>query len=284
MHVLVAASGAGATYHVFDLDFHIPRFWGWVPLRTDQVTRDDIPSGSVSFAAAEGSVRVARWLDETFRCDAARTVRDDASDVRCAFLCLADGARVVFEQRAESGTASVRADAMERAGTFVEARVRRLAGDSTPGLRSRLPDRDGRAAGDAAGGGRAERASLEAGGGDGGHEQRREGAHRARGGLAHPEGMPAAIAAYGDLFDVNRELMVEHSKRAENHAELLKALKHVNQVILRASRLRYGAGAARVVKACRKAVKENNTQALFRIVVASAPPTPERAGESARPK
>ena len=78
--------------------------------------------------------------------------------------------------------------------------------------------------------------------------------------------MPAAIAAYGDLFDVNRELMVEHSKRAENHAELLKALKHVNQVILRASRLRYGAGAARVVKACRKAVKENNTQALFRIV------------------
>ena len=78
--------------------------------------------------------------------------------------------------------------------------------------------------------------------------------------------MPAAIAAYGDLFDVNRELMVEHSKRAENHAELLKALKHVNQVIHRASRLRYGAGAARVVKACRKAVKENNTQALFRIV------------------
>jgi hypothetical protein len=85
------------------------------------VTRDDIPSGSVSFAAAEGSVRVARWLDETFRCDAARAVRDDASDVQCAFLCLADGARVVFEQRAESGTASVRADAMERAGTFVEA-------------------------------------------------------------------------------------------------------------------------------------------------------------------
>ena len=101
VHVLVAASGASATYHVFDLDFRIPRFWGWVPLRADQVTRDDIPSGSVSFAAAEGSVRVARWLDETFRCDAARAVRDDASDVRCAFLCLADGARVVFEQRAE---------------------------------------------------------------------------------------------------------------------------------------------------------------------------------------
>ena len=265
VHVLVAASGASATYHVFDLDFHIPRFWGWVPLRTDQVTRDDIPSGSVSFAAAEGSVRVARWLDETFRCDAARTVRDDASDVRCAFLCLADGARVVFEQRAESGTASVRADAMERAGTFVEAMcvglgIQHLDSEADfpiemEELRETLRVVDER---------NARRSKLAA--------ETADTSNAVKALIVHAEDsrilrdMPAAIAAYGDLFDVNRELMVEHSKRAENHAELLKALKHVNQVILRASRLRYGAGAARVVKACRKAVKENNTQALFRIV------------------
>ena len=265
VHVLVAASGASATYHVFDLDFHIPRFWGWVPLRTDQVTRDDIPSGSVSFAAAEGSVRVARWLDETFRCDAARAVRDDASDVRCAFLCLADGARVVFEQRAESGTASVRADAMERAGTFVEAMcvglgIQHLDSEADfpiemEELRETLRVVDER---------NARRSKLAA--------ETADTSNAVKALIVHAEDsrilrdMPAAIAAYGDLFDVNRELMVEHSKRAENHAELLKALKHVNQVILRASRLRYGAGAARVVKACRKAVKENNTQALFRIV------------------
>ena len=265
VHVLVAASGASATYHVFDLDFRIPRFWGWVPLRADQVTRDDIPSGSVSFAAAEGSVRVARWLDETFRCDAARAVRDDASDVRCAFLCLADGARVVFEQRAESGTASVRADAMERAGTFVEAMcvglgIQHLDSEADfpiemEELRETLRVVDER---------NARRSKLAA--------ETADTSNAVKALIVHAEDsrilrdMPAAIAAYGDLFDVNRELMVEHSKRAENHAELLKALKHVNQVILRASRLRYGAGAARVVKACRKAVKENNTQALFRIV------------------
>jgi hypothetical protein len=265
VHVLVAASGASATYHVFDLEFRIPRFWGWVPLRADQVTRDDIPSGSVSFAAAEGSVRVARWLDETFRCDAARAVRDDASDVRCAFLCLADGARVVFEQRAESGTASVRADAMERAGTFVEAMcvglgIQHLDSEADfpiemEELRETLRVVDER---------NARRSKLAA--------ETADTSNAVKALIVHAEDsrilrdMPAAIAAYGDLFDVNRELMVEHSKRAENHAELLKALKHVNQVILRASRLRYGAGAARVVKACRKAVKENNTQALFRIV------------------
>ena len=265
VHVLVAASGASATYHVFDLDFRIPRFWGWVPLRADQVTRDDIPSGSVSFAAAEGSVRVARWLDETFRCDAARAVRDDASDVRCAFLCLADGARVVFEQRAESGTASVRADAMERAGTFVEAMcvglgIQHLDSEADfpiemEELRETLRVVDER---------NARRSKLAA--------ETADASNAVKALIVRAEDsrilrdMPAAIAAYGDLFDVNRELMVEHSKRAENHAELLKALKHVNQVIHRASRLRYGAGAARVVKACRKAVKENNTQALFRIV------------------
>lgn len=265
VHVLVAASGASATYHVFDLEFRIPRFWGWVPLRADRVTRDDIPSGSVSFAAAEGSVRVARWLDETFRCDAARAVRDDASDVRCAFLCLADGARVVFEQRAESGTASVRADAMERAGTFVEAMcvglgIQHLDSEADfpiemEELRETLRVVDER---------NARRSKLAA--------ETADTSNAVKALIVHAEDsrilrdMPAAIAAYGDLFDVNRELMVEHSKRAENHAELLKALKHVNQVILRASRLRYGAGAARVVKACRKAVKENNTQALFRIV------------------
>jgi Bardet-Biedl syndrome 2 protein len=68
------------------------------------------------------------------------------------------------------------------------------------------------------------------------------------------------------LFDVNRELFVEHSKRFENHARLLRALKDVNLMIQRASKLRFGRGAARVVKACRAAVKENNTRALFRII------------------
>lgn len=269
VHVLVAASGASTTYHVFDLEFRIPKFWGWVPLRVDQVTRDDIPAGSVSFAAAAGSVAVARWLDDTFRCDAASLVRDERSDVRCVFLCLRDGSRVVFEQLAESGTACVRADTMERAGTFVDAMCVGLGMANLDSeadfpaemdeLRETLRVVDER---------NARRSKLAA--------ETADTSNAVKALIVHAEDsrilrdFPAAIAAYGDLFDVNRELMVEHSKRAENHAELLKALKHVNQVIQRASRLRYGAGAARVVKACRKAVKENNTQALFRIVAFGA--------------
>lgn len=265
VHVLVAASGASPTYHVFDLEFRIPKFWGWVPLRVDQVTRDDIPAGSVSFAAAAGSVDVARWLDDTFRCDAAKAVSDDKSDVRCAFLCLKDGSRVVFEQLSTSGTACVRADTMERAGTFVDAMCVGLGIENLDSeadfpaemdlLRETLRVVDER---------NALRSKLAA--------ETADTSNAVKALIVHAEDsrilrdFPGATAAYGDLFDANRELMVEHSKRAENHAELLKSLKHVNQVIQRASRLRYGAGAARVVKACRKAVKENKTQALFRIV------------------
>jgi len=43
---------------------------------------------------------------------------------------------------------------------------------------------------------------------------------------------------YGQLFDLNRELIMEHSKRATNQAELLLALKEVNQMIQKAARLR----------------------------------------------
>tara|TARA_B110000459_G_C16401264_1_gene398732 strand:- start:223 stop:708 length:486 start_codon:yes stop_codon:yes gene_type:complete len=78
--------------------------------------------------------------------------------------------------------------------------------------------------------------------------------------------LPATRTAYGDLFDMNRELMVEHGKRYENHSELLSALKSVNKMITKASKLRYGVDSQKVIKAMRKAVKENNTQKMFRIV------------------
>ena len=78
--------------------------------------------------------------------------------------------------------------------------------------------------------------------------------------------LAATRTAYGDLFDMNKELMVEHAKRFENHADLVGALTQVNKMIQRASKCRFGKHAAAAVKAMRKAVKEKNTQKLFRIV------------------
>ena len=82
--------------------------------------------------------------------------------------------------------------------------------------------------------------------------------------------MNAMRRMYGQLFDLNRELIMQHAKRAQNHEELLAALKEVNQMIQRAAKCRHGAPKTRTVAACRKAIKENNTHALFDIIAHGA--------------
>lgn len=59
---------------------------------------------------------------------------------------------------------------------------------------------------------------------------------------------------------------MEHEKRTTNHEELLEALKLVNNMIQYAAKLRVGAAKARVVTACRGAIKTNNTNALLKII------------------
>lgn len=71
---------------------------------------------------------------------------------------------------------------------------------------------------------------------------------------------------YAELFTLNNQLIGEYTKRSTNHLALLDALKQVNAMIQVASRLRIGTSTARVVKACRSAVKENNIHALFYIL------------------
>ena len=78
--------------------------------------------------------------------------------------------------------------------------------------------------------------------------------------------MPLMKSMYGQLYDINRELMMEHTKRATNHTELLAALKEVNQMIQKAARLRLGSAKTRVVTACRQAIKANNIHSLFKII------------------
>lgn len=46
--------------------------------------------------------------------------------------------------------------------------------------------------------------------------------------------MPQMAKSYSQLYDINRELIGEYQKRANNHAELLKSLKDVNQMIQQA--------------------------------------------------
>jgi len=71
---------------------------------------------------------------------------------------------------------------------------------------------------------------------------------------------------YRQLYDLNKDLINEHDKRATNHQELLSNLKEVNLMIQRAARLRVGTPKTKVVTACRNAIKNNNMGMLFKII------------------
>lgn len=78
--------------------------------------------------------------------------------------------------------------------------------------------------------------------------------------------MPDMRRAYTELNSLNQQLVIGYNVRAQNHENLLAALKEVNQMIQKAANLRVGKAKARVIADCRAAVKANNLNSLFRII------------------
>jgi Bardet-Biedl syndrome 2 protein len=78
--------------------------------------------------------------------------------------------------------------------------------------------------------------------------------------------MAALRRQHRRLADLNRDMWGEHSKRAANQADLVEGLKGINLMIQQAAKLRVGPAQARVVAACRAAIKANNLQALSKVV------------------
>ncbi|ROT78697.1 putative Bardet-Biedl syndrome 2 protein-like [Penaeus vannamei] len=71
---------------------------------------------------------------------------------------------------------------------------------------------------------------------------------------------------YGELYNLNKDLISGYKIRCNNHQELLSCLKQVNQTIQKAGRLRVGKSKTVVVSACRQAIKSNNINALTKII------------------
>eukprot|EP00775_Hariotina_reticulata_P010207 gene10207-10368_t len=72
------------------------------------------------------------------------------------------------------------------------------------------------------------------------------------------------------LADLNRDMWLDHAKRANNQRQLLDGLRTINQMIQAAAKLRVGPAQARVVTACRAAIRVNNLQALNKVVCEGA--------------
>ncbi|CAM9136269.1 unnamed protein product [Ectocarpus sp. 12 AP-2014] len=78
--------------------------------------------------------------------------------------------------------------------------------------------------------------------------------------------MPLVRKMYAELHNLNRRLVGEYAKRANNHNALLAALKEVKQVVQKASNLRIGQAKTRVVSDCRAAIKANNADGLVQVI------------------
>ncbi|CAM9237290.1 unnamed protein product [Ectocarpus sp. 6 AP-2014] len=78
--------------------------------------------------------------------------------------------------------------------------------------------------------------------------------------------MPLVRKMYAELNNLNRRLVGEYAKRANNHHALLAALKEVKQTVQKASNLRIGQAKTRVVSDCRAAIKANNADGLVQVI------------------
>ena len=72
--------------------------------------------------------------------------------------------------------------------------------------------------------------------------------------------------AYTELYAVTSQLTGGYNIRATNHQGLLTSLKEVNQMIQRAANLRVGRAKSTIISESRAALKQNNMQALLRIL------------------
>eukprot|EP00741_Cyanophora_paradoxa_P010844 tig00020544_g10484.t1 len=248
------------TFHVFEVVQKLPKFATYMPIDRDRIKE---PISSVTFHINERINRVVMWISNSFNIEYKNTSPDS---LYASFLSVRTGKALCIKMTSEAGgTIQIRTDDMDTAGEVIQDLCSFLAvqeldctaefPDEMEHLRGVLLKVDEfntvrlRLTADVADTSnfvktlvvRAEDARML---GD----------------------MQLMRKMYQHLYDLNKDLITEHVKRANNHSELLAALKEVNQMIQKAGRLRVGNAKAKVVTACRNAIKANNVHHLFKII------------------
>jgi len=260
---VMVSSRTSPVFHVFELDFKLPRFCMFIPVQEDVAE----PISSVSFNFPERASRVAAWIDGAFMTNTSEGLTMHSEALSVAFVSLRDAKPLLIKITGEGGAAkmTIRTDNLEVAGDFVQEMCAGLGItelESTAdfpydmeefrGVLMKVDEHN------------AVRQKLTADMADSSNAVKMFviKAEDAR----ILQDMSLMRRMYGQLFDLNRELIMEHTKRATNQAELLAALKEVNQMIQKTARLRMGQAKTRIIASCRQAIKANNIHALFKIM------------------
>ncbi|KAF6253535.1 BBS2m [Scenedesmus sp. NREL 46B-D3] len=262
MKVLVG-SRTSQVYHVFELEIELPKYAMYAA--EERALSAGPPASHISFVMQHPASRIVSWVESRF--STKPNLGNGANSLEAAFTCMRSRQPLVV--RAAAGSSGLRValhcESMELAGELLQDLASYLGVsdlNSTanfPGAMEKFKAILARVEacsatrslveGDTA----ALCASIKAG------VVRAEDA-RLLGDMA------ALRRQHRRLADLNRDMWGEHSKRAANQTELVGGLKGINLMIQQAAKLRVGPAQARVVAACRAAIKANNLQALSKVV------------------
>nr|BCL66089.1 Bardet-Biedl syndrome 2 protein [Volvox africanus] len=259
--VLVGGRTANV-FHVFELEIELPKFALYAAVERSALPE---PASSVTFSVSERIPRLCAWVESRFTLKSTAAGRNDT--LEAYFLCLRDRMPLGIKAVPVGGSVqiTVRTDNMDMAGELVGDLAAYLGlTDLSSTVDFPLAMKSFKEVLNAVDEHNITRLRMNADMADSSNviKQLIIKAEDAR----ILGDMRAMRNYYRQLANLNRDLVAEHDKRATNHVALLEALREVNQMIQRAARLRVGTSKAKVVTACRAAIKNNNMAALFKII------------------
>ncbi|XP_028665213.1 Bardet-Biedl syndrome 2 protein homolog [Erpetoichthys calabaricus] len=256
LHIKAFIGGKNSTqFHVFELTRQLPRF-SMYALCTDKSL--SVPKSKVTFLINERVQRVIMWLNQNF------LLTEDIGSPDVSFTSLRGGGMLCIKMK-PNGEITINTDDMDLAGDLIQSLASFLGIDELQveadfpvyfeEIRRILIKVD-------------EYHSV--------HQkltaQMADHSNLIRNMLVQAEDarlmadMKVMKKRYSELYDLNKDLINGYRIRANNHTELLNCLRAVNQAIQRAGRLRVGKPKNQVITACRDAIKNNNANALFKIM------------------
>lgn len=246
-------------YHVFELDFRLPKFSMYIPVKDFPKE----PEASVRFCISERVNRVMMWMENSFNL-MRKQERQTVLDTR--FVSLRNGLMLAVHMSPENGgQVTIRVNNMEVAGEIIQDLCSFLTITELESVAD-FPQEfeDFKKVLMKVDEYNAVRLKLTA--------EMADSSQLVKALVIKAEDarilndMKLMKRMYASLYEVNRELIGEYIKRANNHNELLSALKEVNAMIQKAARLRIGTAKTKVITECRNSIKSNNIHSLFKII------------------
>ena len=265
----LAGSRGSSTFHVFELSYTLPKFAMHVAV--DPASAKP-PAAGVQFALPGAATQLRQWVASTFNTRSPADAEPPAGGtVEYAFVSLRGGQPLWLRLSSEAGgTMRVLTEDMELAGEVLQDLCAHL-GVTELESEAEFPQEfeEFRAVLLRVDEYNATRLKLTA--------EMADASNTAKTLVIRAEDarilgdIKAMRAAYAELYSLNAELIGEYTKRSNNHEQLLAALKDVNHMIQKTARLRVGAAKARIVAACRQAIKANSIHSLFKIMKSGNP-------------